>query len=295
MKKFKYLLLTTMMAMSMAGCGASGDGEDTSEGAGTTESGVAKEVIQSGQPVESEEIAIITTSLGEIKVRFYPEEAPLAVENFKELAKADYYDGIIFHRVIEDFMIQGGDPTGTGTGGASYYGAPFEDEISPNLHFYRGALAMANSGANTNGSQFFIVQNPVANASAIDAIRDKVDESINVEPFAIPINGTSYPIEEVFTEEVLTHYEENGGHVELEYVFGGVYTIFGQVFEGMDIVDAIAAVMTGENDKPVEDIVIYDVEIVGDATQESEDDGIATLDEVAEEEAVGEIEETEAE
>ncbi|MFV0313854.1 MAG: peptidylprolyl isomerase, partial [Anaerotignum sp.] len=115
--------------------------------------------LQAQMPKEGDEIAVITTSEGVIKLQFYPEEAPKAVENFKALAKSDYYKDVIFHRVIEGFMIQGGDPTGTGKGGESSYGEDFEDEISPNLHFYRGALAMANTGPNTNGSQFFIVQN----------------------------------------------------------------------------------------------------------------------------------------
>ena len=80
------------------------------------------------------------------------------MENFLTHAENGYYDGMIFHRVIQDFMIQGGDPTGTGMGGESIYGAEFEDEFSMNLFNLRGALSMANAGPNTNGSQFFIVQ-----------------------------------------------------------------------------------------------------------------------------------------
>ena len=117
-------------------------------------------ITQLDPPEKGEEIAVIHTSMGDIKVKFFPDEAPKAVENFKTLAKDGYYDGITFHRVINDFMIQGGDPTGTGTGGESIYGGAFEDEFSPNLYNFRGALSMANSGMNTNGSQFFIVQKP---------------------------------------------------------------------------------------------------------------------------------------
>jgi cyclophilin family peptidyl-prolyl cis-trans isomerase len=108
-----------------------------------------------------DEIAIIETNQGTIQVKFYPGDAPKAVENFKGLAKKGYYNGVIFHRVIDGFMIQGGDPTGTGTGGKSFWGKEFEDEFSPKLRFDRkGLLAMANAGPRTNGSQFFITLAP---------------------------------------------------------------------------------------------------------------------------------------
>jgi peptidyl-prolyl cis-trans isomerase B (cyclophilin B) len=97
--------------------------------------------------------ATMETNKGTIGVEFFDEDAPKTVGNFVKLASDGFYDGVIFHRVIPDFMIQGGDPTGTGTGGPGYQ---FEDEINPNL-IVRGALAMANAGPNTNGSQFFIV------------------------------------------------------------------------------------------------------------------------------------------
>ena len=97
--------------------------------------------------------ATMHTSAGAIRLELYPEDAPKTVENFEKLAREGFYDGVIFHRVIPDFMIQGGDPTGTGRGGPGY---TFEDE--PNDHrVERGALAMANAGPNTNGSQFFVV------------------------------------------------------------------------------------------------------------------------------------------
>ena len=97
--------------------------------------------------------ATIDTNHGAIEVELFDEDAPKTVENFKTLAKDGFYDGVIFHRVIPDFMIQGGDPTGTGSGGPGYQ---FEDEFNDN-RVVRGALAMANAGPNTNGSQFFIV------------------------------------------------------------------------------------------------------------------------------------------
>lgn len=105
----------------------------------------------------SESIAILETNQGTIEIKLMPEVAPKTVENFVGLIKKGYYDGIIFHRVIPQFMIQGGDPTGTGTGGESLWGGTFEDECDPNVKFDKpGLLAMANAGPGTNGSQFFI-------------------------------------------------------------------------------------------------------------------------------------------
>jgi len=100
---------------------------------------------------------ILETNQGNIEVTLMPDVAPKTCENFTKLVEKGYYDGIIFHRVIKEFMIQGGDPTGTGRGGESIWGRPFEDEFSDNVKFDKpGLLAMANSGPRTNGSQFFI-------------------------------------------------------------------------------------------------------------------------------------------
>jgi cyclophilin family peptidyl-prolyl cis-trans isomerase len=110
---------------------------------------------------EKMEVAVIKTNMGTIELELFPKEAPKAVENFTKLANEGYYDGVIFHRVIDNFMIQGGDPTGTGRGGESVWGKPFKDEFSPNLKFDQpGLLAMANAGPGTNGSQFFITLAP---------------------------------------------------------------------------------------------------------------------------------------
>jgi len=106
-------------------------------------------------------IVVIETNVGKIEVKLYPNKSPLAVENFLGLVKKGYYDGIIFHRVIKSFMIQGGDPTGTGRGGESIWGKEFKNENTPNLVFDKPfLLAMANHGPNTNGSQFFITTVP---------------------------------------------------------------------------------------------------------------------------------------
>ena len=172
----------------------------------------------------------MTTSEGTIRIRLFPEIAPNAVENFLGHAESGYYEGVIFHRVIEDFMLQTGDPTGTGGGGESIYGEPFEDEFSDRLFNFRGALSMANAGPGTNGSQFFIVQ-----ASEIEAG-----------------SAAEYP------EEITAAYEEMGGTPWLD----GMHTVFGQVDEGMDVVDKIAAVEKGANDKPLEDIMIESIEVV---------------------------------
>jgi peptidylprolyl isomerase len=104
-----------------------------------------------------EKTVVLETSAGVIEIKLMPETAPLACENFIKLVEKGYYDGIVFHRVIKNFMIQGGDPTGTGMGGSSIWGKPFKDEVSPDVKFDRpGLLAMANAGPGTNGSQFFI-------------------------------------------------------------------------------------------------------------------------------------------
>ena len=140
----------------------------------------------------------MNTSLGTIALEFFDDDAPKTVENFRKLASDGFYDGIIFHRVIPDFMIQGGCPDGVGTGGPGY---TFEDEINPHK-IVRGALAMANAGPNTNGSQFFIV-------------------TIEAAPW-----------------------------------LDGKHTVFGEVTEGMDVVDKIEGTQTDARDKPASDITI---------------------------------------
>ncbi|MCF7806336.1 MAG: peptidylprolyl isomerase [Simkaniaceae bacterium] len=104
-----------------------------------------------------DQIVVFETTQGNVEITLKPDIAPKACENFVKLVKQGYYNGLIFHRVIKDFMVQGGDPTGTGRGGKSIWGAAFEDEVSDRAKFDKpGLLAMANAGPNTNGSQFFI-------------------------------------------------------------------------------------------------------------------------------------------
>ena len=132
----------------------------TSSGCRGTEPGKPK--VPAGAKSSGGRHAVIETDKGSIEIEFFVDEQPKAVENFRLLAEHGYYDGLSFHRVVKGFMIQGGDPQGTGTGGESAWGAPFADDIDPNSSLYRGGyrrgiLAMANSGPNTNGSQFFIM------------------------------------------------------------------------------------------------------------------------------------------
>ena len=150
--------------------------------------------------------AVIVTSLGSIEIELFTDIAPITVNNFVSLSKDGYYDNVIFHRVIKGFMIQGGDPSGTGHGEMGKYpGYEFQDELNNPMQYEKGIVAMANRGPNTNGSQFFIM------------------------------------------------------HVDYPLPYD--YTIFGKVSNGIDVVDAIANVQTGDMDKPVDDVVINSVDI----------------------------------
>ena len=180
-------------------------------------------------------LATIKTNHGDMRIKLFPDHAPKTVANFIALSKDGYYDGVIFHRIIKDFMIQGGDPTGTGMGGESIYGESFEDEFSEELYNVRGALSMANAGPNTNGSQFFIVQNQHLPYSKKEIAR----------------GGWPEPIAEI--------YAEKGGTPHLDRR----HTVFGQLADeaSYEVLDAIAGVETGAMDKPVDDVVIETIEI----------------------------------
>ena len=150
--------------------------------------------------------AVIKTSMGDMSIEFFTEDAPMTVNNFINLSRDGYYDNVIFHRVISGFMIQGGDPSGTGHGEMGKYpGYKFEDELNNQRSYDKGILAMANAGPDTNGSQFFIMH-------------------------------VNYP---------------------LPYQ----YTIFGFVTDGLEVIDKIASVETGDGHKPVNDVVIETVEV----------------------------------
>ncbi len=254
-KRTLALALAAVMTFGVAGCG--GDTADTNTQNNAVEVDTT-DILQAQMPAEGEEIAVITTSEGVVKMRFFPEEAPKAVENFKTLAKDGYYNGLLFHRVIEDFMVQTGDPEGNGTGGESCWGEPFEDEISEKLHYYKGAVAMANRGPSTNGSQFFIVQQNSVIEDALKQIEEARDANDGELGMTLT-DGEYYTFDQLFPDEVLNYYRKVGGSVHLEYAFGNPYSIFGQVFEGLDVIDAIAAAETDEMDKPMEDITIESI------------------------------------
>ena len=150
--------------------------------------------------------AVIKTSMGDMSIEFFTEDAPMTVNNFINLSRDGYYDNVIFHRVISGFMIQGGDPSGTGHGEMGKFpGYKFEDELNNQRSYDKGILAMANAGPDTNGSQFFIM------------------------------------------------------HVD--YPLPYQYTIFGFVTEGLEVIDKIASVETGDGDKPINDVVIETIEV----------------------------------
>ncbi|KIJ68892.1 hypothetical protein HYDPIDRAFT_105406 [Hydnomerulius pinastri MD-312] len=143
---------------------------------------------------------VFETSLGDIQLELYWDHAPKTCKNFTELAKRGYYNGVIFHRIIADFMIQGGDPTGTGRGGTSIYGQKFEDEIHPELRFTgAGILAMANSGPNTNGSQFFITLAPTPYLDNKHTIFGRVSSGMRVVQRlgAVNVDAQDRPREDV--------------------------------------------------------------------------------------------------
>lgn len=192
--------------------------------------------IQLSTLQKGDTLAVMHTNMGDIKIKLFPEKAPKTVENFVTHSKNGYYNGLKFHRVINDFMIQGGDPRGNGTGGESIWGGSFPDEFDPELHNLRGALSMANSGPNTNGSQFFIVQAREVPANMLEQMRDLED------------NG--------FPADITAAYAELGGTPWLDFR----HTVFGQVTDGMDVVDKIAAVETN-NDVPCEDVILSSIDI----------------------------------
>lgn len=150
-------------------------------------------------------VAVIKTNMGDIEFELYPNEAPKTVKNFASLANSNFYNGIIFHRVIKDFMIQSGDPSGTGRGGASIYGGPFEDEFSADLrHDTPGVLSMANAGPNTNQSQFFITVVPTPWLDARHTVFGRVINGMDVvnKISTVPTNQMDKPLQDVVMKEV---------------------------------------------------------------------------------------------
>lgn len=333
MKRITALLLATVLCIGLCACG--GDSKDKKPAVGSSSSATAAnrlpevapekpqytEVGENGSrtddevgfqldlPEIGETIAVFETNMGNIYMRLFPESAPITVTNFKGLIDAGYYDGLIFHRVIKDFMIQGGDPDGNGTGGTSVWGGKFEDEFNANLLNIRGSVAMANSGTATNGSQFFINQNstPVNKVyydyktlyeqyvknygEQIKAeyeqyksqLSDKYADAEAYMKDTIDYNiAKSSILGDTVSDEAWELYAKVGGNIHLDGAFKGGYgghTVFAQVFAGMDIVDSIASVSVDSNSKPTTDVVInraYTVAVdesilaLADSTEEPE-------------------------
>lgn len=222
MKLFKRILCVSLSAMMIVGAF----------------SGCKKKGTQATIEIEN---------FGTIKVDLLPKIAPKAVENFVTHAKDGYYNGLTFHRVLKDFMIQGGDPKGNGTGGESIWTQPFEDEFSDEARNFTGALSMANSGANTNGSQFFIVSTPP---------HEYKDNAGKVVPVTSEIlNGTAGNIK--YSEDDCKRYQKDGGTPWLD----NKHTVFGYVTEGLDIVQKVMATPVGNGGMPNDKVVIKSITI----------------------------------
>lgn len=286
MKKCAAILIAVLIAV-LSGCSTAGSSAAANV-IGTTDEVVDMDALQPAKdaeeaalgyqlavPGKGEEICVLTTDYGEIKIRFFPEAAPKAVYNFKALALNGYFDGLTFHRVIDNFMIQGGDPNGTGSGGESIWGEDFEDEFSTNLVNITGALSCANSGPDTNGSQFFI---NASEPAAIDwsgyefysaeykAYLEQYEETYGEKgrDIFVSMYGDTIDFDKV-TDEYKAFYEAHGGSFHLDGAYsvnGRGHTVFGQVFEGMEVIEAIMQVETDDNDKPLEDVVIASAEII---------------------------------
>ncbi len=183
-------------------------------------------LVQLEAPESGEEICVLVTNHGDIRLRLFPQQAPLAVANWRSMAKDGFYDGSLFARVIKEFVIQGGALDESGNEALSSYGGYFADEVRKCLYHFNGAVALGNHGPHTNGNQFFIVQNTKVNEGQLPKI-------------SLPRN-------------VEQSYLELGGLPELD----GRYTVFGQVYEGMDVVVNIAGQVTDAEDAPLEPVVI---------------------------------------
>lgn len=254
----KKILLILLMLFVLVSCNSPKNSIKEEKGQGDTKAQTNEEnknqddKKQGGQVLELNQVvgykegnikATMKTTMGDIKLILFPDAAPKAVENFVTHAKNGYYEGIIFHRVIEGFMIQGGDPTGSGRGGESIYGKSFEDEFSVYHRNFYGALSMANAGPNTNGSQFFIV-----------TAKNNVSENILNQMKSVG-EAKGYP------DNVIEQYKNVGGAFHLDFV----HTVFGQVVEGMDVVEAISKVERDSSDKPLKDVKIEKIIIEDDS------------------------------
>lgn len=301
------IFLTAVLAFSFTGCSNSTDKPDDAQqqsGAATTDeadapAGLAALGIDPGTvnvypdvkhdeknavgfqldpPSEGDTVAVIHTTMGDITLRFFPDQAPKAVTNFINLAEANSYDKTSFHRVIADFGIQGGH-CGTdenNPNGVSSFGGMFEDEFCDSLFNIRGAVSMANTSKDANGSQFFINQTTAeafqANGgwSAYDSMWDNVKTRLenykdsNLISAFIDENGDKFINTDIIPDSVKKLYEENGGNPNLDGAYNAAdrgQTVFAQVISGMDVVDKIAAVATDKKNVPNDRVEIKSIEI----------------------------------
>lgn len=283
MKRIISMLLITALLLALAACGGSVADSKAAHVLDNQDPLVPMDQLspvknsqklgyQLEEPAKGEEIAVMTMKTGEvIKIRFFPDEAPKAVYNFKLHAIQGYYDGLTFHRVMENFMIQGGSPDGTGTDGVSVWDQDFEDEFASNLVNIDGSLSMANRGPTTNGSQFFIncTNTPVQSSlwSQYEQAFQEFQEVYKENKEYIDSNPSLKTLDmDKVNDDYKKLYEAQGGNVHLDGAYstnGTGHTVFGQVFEGMDSVYALSQAETDpNNDKPLEDMVIEKVEIV---------------------------------
>ena len=283
MKRYLSIILSALIVASAALCFAGCNQEVTMDTVDTSFLGKDAAVkddtehktgYQLEMPEKGDTIAILHTNMGDITWRFFPENAPKTVQNFIDLAKAGKYDNTIFHRVINNFMIQGGDyENANGTGGKAANGGQFEDEFCNKLFNIRGSVAMANSGKDTNGSQFFINQATAESFSGFTSYEEswKVARNIiaqyvnqNKQDDISKINGLSFYNPTIVPDDVKKLYEENGGNPYLDGAFNAAdkgHTVFAQVIDGMDVVDKIAKTEVDQSNMPKTPVVINSVEI----------------------------------
>lgn len=203
--------------------------------------GCKEEENQFSKPRQGDTIAeIFVRGYGIIYVKLFPEIAPKAVENFTTHAKDGYYDGVLFYRIIRDSMLESGDPTGTGSGGESIWGEGFKDEFNSSFQPYHGALCMANTGPDTNGSRFFLIQ---ATQTYNDTLLDQLEQKYQVE----------------YDDGVRRIYQRVGGAPW----FYHLNTVFGQVYKGYDVMNDIAVVNKKDEEKgiPAEEVIIDTIKI----------------------------------
>jgi len=252
------LLHTAALASSLSMTGCKGNSTVDSSSTKADKSNEEAVIKNFEMPEIGEKIAVIKVKdYGEIKIKLFAEEAKAAapvpeknaVDNFIGLADKGYYDELIFHRIIPNFMIQGGDPKGDGTGGNSTWGGEFDGGLPEGLYHFSGAVAYANSnGTSTDGSQFYIVDTPA----------DKVYYGGHYDESGALQYYNSFEEANIdLPQNVKDKYLEVGGVPLLD----GNYTVFGQVFEGLDIVRNISTVEVDENDKPLKQVQMESVTI----------------------------------